>query len=350
MKAILLILPVFILALVLNPTQAKAQTSGNNTFEFLSLTNSARIAALGGNMASIRDKDLSLALPNPSLISPEMNNELAFSYVNYYTDINLGYAAYARSFKNLGTYTASLQFLDYGKFNYADATGATAGSFNVGDYSLNLGWGRNLDSNFSIGANLKLLYSDLEAYNSFGMAVDVAGSYFPDKNTCMSLVFANVGRQITSYSSAGVQPLPFEIQFGVSRRLAHLPFRFSLLLQHLEKWDLTHLDAADAEIDPFTGLAVKKSSLDNFTDKAMRHIVLGGEFVPAKFLSFRFGYNYLRRQELKLDSRPGTAGFSWGIGLKISKFRIDYSRATYHLVGARNYVTLTTHLSDWVKQ
>jgi len=340
---ILLLLP-FMLA-----TRVSGQTAGDNTYEFLALSNSARIAALGGNFAAIRDHDLSMAIPNPSLISSEMHNKLAFSYVNNYTDINYGYAAYSRTFRQLGSFTGSLQFMDYGEFKYADPAGEVAGNFKVGDYALNVGWGRNLDSVFSIGANMKLLYSDLEAYHSLGLAVDVAGSYFPDKNTCMSLLFRNVGRQLTSYTTREVQPLPFEIQFGVSRRLAHLPFRFSILLQHLERWDLTY-DALEEEIDPFTGQPVERSNLDAFADQAMRHIVLGGEFIPAKFLSFRVGYNYHRRQELKIDSRPGTVGFSWGLGIKVSKFTIDYSRAAYHLVGARNYVTLSTDLGSWVKK
>ncbi len=328
---------------------AGAQTGGKSTYDFLSIANSARIAALGGNFASIRDHDLSLAIPNPSLITPEMNNKLAFSYVNNYSDVNFGYAAYSRTFQKLGSFTGSLQFLDYGEFKYANETGDIAGNFKVGDYALNLGWGRVLDSVFSIGANFKVIYSDLEAYSSMGLAVDVAGSYFPNKNTCVSLVFSNIGRQLTSYTSNGVQPLPFEIQLGVSKRLEHLPFRFSILLQHLEKWDLTY-ESLGEEIDPFTGQAVSQSSLDKFANKAFRHVVLGGEFIPAKFLSLRMGYNFQRRQELKIDSRPGTVGFSWGIGINVSKFSINYSRATYHLVGARNYVTLTTNLGDWTRK
>lgn len=327
----------------------RAQTAGNNTFDFLSLPNSARIGALGGNFASIRDNDLSLAIPNPSLITKEMNNGLAFSYVNNYTDINLGYAAYARSFEKLGTFTGSLQFIDYGQFKYADETGAIGGKFKAGDYALGVGWGRNLDSVFSIGANFKVLYSDLDAYNSLGVAVDVAGSYFPDKNTCFSLLFSNIGSQLTSYTSQGIQPLPFEIQAGFSRRLAHLPFRFSLLLQHLEKWNLAY-EASNNEVDPFTGQQISKSKLDQFADNAMRHVILGGEFVPSKFLSLRLGYNYMRRNELKIDSRHGFVGFSWGFGLNVSKFSINYTRASYHIVGARNYVTLTTNLGRWVKK
>jgi len=343
------ILPLVIACIFCRMIPAAAQTGGNNTFDFLSLPNSARIAALGGNFACISDNDLTLAIPNPSLINPGLHNKLAFSYVNNYSGVNLGYAAYGRYFEKLGSFAGSLQFIDYGDFKYADESGEISGNFKVGEYAMNLGWGRPLDSAFTIGANLKVLYSDLEAYNSLGLAVDVAGSYIPNEYTCVSLLFRNIGRQLTSYTTHDVSPLPFEIQMGMSKRLAHVPIRFSILLQHLEKWDLTY-ESQTSEVDPFTGEPVSKSKLDDFAGKAMRHVILGAEFVPAKFLNLRVGYNYQRRQELKIDSRPGTVGFSWGFGINVSKFSINYSRAAYHLVGARNYVTLTTNLGDWVKK
>ncbi|NVO18123.1 MAG: type IX secretion system protein PorQ [Bacteroidetes bacterium] len=326
-----------------------AQTAGNNTFDFLSLTNSARLAGLGSSFAAIHDDDISLTLANPSLISSAMHNKLAFSYVSNYSKVNYGYASYGRSFSKAGNLVGSLQFIDYGQMKYADETGLTSGQFNAGEYAASVGWGKMLDSTFSIGANAKLLYSDLESYNSFGLAVDVAGSYIPNNSTCISVVFQNIGRQLTSYTSNGVSPLPFEIQAGISRRLAHLPFRFSLVLQHLEKWDLTYTSTS-TEIDPFTGQAIKKNFLDNFGDKAMRHVVLGGEFIPAKFLSLRFGFDYKKRKEMKVETKPGTVGFSFGFGINVSKFSINYSRAAYHIVGSRNYITLTTNLGDWVKK
>jgi hypothetical protein len=82
----------------------------------------------------------------------------------------------------------------------------------------------------------------------------------------------------------------------------------------------------------------------------MRHIIIGGEFIPAKFLSIRFGYNYLRRDEMKVASRPGSVGFSWGIGLNVSKFSFSYSRAAYHLTGSPNYISVSTNLGDWGKK
>ncbi|NJK85180.1 MAG: hypothetical protein HC906_03680 [Bacteroidales bacterium] len=69
----------------------------------------------------------------------------------------------------------------------------------------------------------------------------------------------------------------------------------------------------------------------------MRHIILGTEFSLSKNLVLRFGYNYRRRQEMKVDARTGTVGFSWGLGLRISKFHLSYARSAWHLAGSPNY-------------
>ena len=143
--------------------------------------------------------------------------------------------------------------------------------------------------------------------------------------------------------------LPFEIQAGISKRLAHVPFRYSILLQHLEKWNIGYTDP-DTQLDPLTGLTTQVSGIDAFVNNAMSHIVVGGEFIPAKFLSIRLGYNYLRRKEMTLVTRPGMVGFSWGIGLKVSKFDFSYSRAAYSLTTSPNFISISTNLGDWGKK
>ncbi len=326
--------------------QSSAQTGGETTYKFLNLTSSARVAALGGNFLTIHDNDLSLALANPSLITAQMNRTLSLNFVDGLAGTNYGFASYGFNLNKLGNFAGTMQYYNFGKTDNTNEYGETSGKFSAGEYNFNLGWGRMLDSVFSIGANFKAIYSGLDIYHSFGLAVDVAGSYIPNESFCASLLFRNIGSQLTAYTEQGVEPLPFEIQAGISKRLAHVPFRYSILLQHLEKWDLSYTDP-NATVDPFTGETPKQSGLDAFAQNAMRHIIIGGEFIPAKFLSIRIGYNYLHRQEMKVVSRPGSVGFSWGIGLNISKFSFNYSRAAYSLVGSPNFISISTNLSSW---
>ena len=328
--------------------QVNGQIGGDNTYEFLNLPASARIAGLGDNYFASKDGDITLALTNPSLIGPDFDNNLSLSFVDYFSDINYGSVMYGNTFNKAGSFVASLQFIDYGNFTYADETGQTYGTFSVSEYALNVGWGRELDSSFSVGANFKTIYSSLESYTSWGMAVDVAGSYFNKKtNFTISLIARNMGVQLSTYYGSERAPLPFQLDFGLSKRLKHLPFRYFVNYNHIEKWDLTYVDPNDPnQYDPFTGEVKTKTGIAGFGDKFMRHIVIGGELTLAKVVSVRLGYNYQRRQELKVSEQPGMVGFSWGLGLDIKMFNISYARSTYHLAGSPNYFTLTMDMEQ----
>jgi len=50
---------------------------------------------------------------------------------------------------------------------------------------------------------------------------------------------------------------------------------------------------------------------------------------------------------MMVPTRPAMVGFSWGLGFKISKFHLNYSRATYHLAGATNIFSFSTNLSSF---
>jgi hypothetical protein len=344
----------FLLFIIIVSFSSYSQIGGQKTYEFLNLTNSARIAGLGGDFLVVKDNDITLTLANPSLITPEMNNNLSLSYVNYFTGPNYGYVMYSRNFKKPGSFVGTFQFINYGKFTRADETGMTSGEFSASEYALNIGWARPLSPLFSIGANGKLIYSSLESYRSFGIAVDVAGTY-QSKNELFtaSLLARNIGAQIVTYRAGNREPLPFELQAGISQRLKHIPLRFSLLYNHIEKWDLSYEDPNDPanQKDPITGETKSQSGISEFADNFMRHIVIGGEITIAKVLAIRLGYNYERRQEMKLYNHAGLSGFSAGLGLRVKMFNISYTRATYQAGSINpNYFTLTLNLDGFKKQ
>jgi len=342
-----------IVILIISSVGLHAQIGGTSTYAFLDLPNSARIAALGGNANALKDNDLSICLVNPSLLTNKMHNQIALSFVDYFSDINYGFVSYARNFKKFGMFDASMQFINYGKFTNSDATGETFGNFSAGEYALNIGWGRQLDSLFSIGANFKNIYSSFWTYKSFGIAVDVAGTYSSSKSQFTATFLAmNIGRQLKYYTPDGNEPLPFELQIGFSKKLAHTPFRLSLVVRHLEKWDLTYTDPDHPEptVDPLTGNPLPEKKLGKFLDKGMRHIVVGGELLPSKNFSIRLGFNYERRKELRVDTKVSTIGFCWGFGFRIKKFNFSYARAAYHLAGSPNHITISTNLSDFIRK
>jgi hypothetical protein len=325
---------------------AFAQIGGNHVYVFMDLANSARLSSLGSNFASVQDDDLSLAYSNPSLINPDMAGQVTLTYINYFSDINSGFAAYAHDF------AATLQFMDYGTFKETNALGLETGEFTAAEYALSIGWAKKLSDRFDIGANIKPIYSAFERYTSYGLAADVAGSFkSKDGLFSSSLIVENIGRQLTTYTSSGPEPLAFDVKFAMSKKFEHAPLRFHILVDNLHQWDVTYDDPnPQPELDPLTGeLIVENEFLANL-DNAARHMILGAEFVPGKGnFAIRFGYNYKRRQEMKIASRKAMVGFSFGFGFKVSKFHISYGRATYSLAGATNHFTISTRFSDFLK-
>jgi hypothetical protein len=258
---------------------------------------------------------------------------------------------YARSFNKIGNFVGTFQFINYGSFTYADIAGNTNGTFTAGEYALTLGWGRTLTPHFSIGANGKLVYSQLESYHSSGIAVDVAGSYnTTDDIFSASIVARNIGYQVVSYIPGTHDPLPFEMQIGLAARLKHLPVRLSLLYNNLERWALAYYDPLNPanQIDPITGQAKKQTDIGKFTDELMRHIVIGAEITIAKAFSIRVGYNYRLRKEMELYDHTALSGFTYGFGLRIKMFTLSYARCTY-MAGTfnPNYFSLALNLGQF---
>ncbi|MCX6268278.1 MAG: hypothetical protein NTW16_13110, partial [Bacteroidetes bacterium] len=70
----------------------------------------------------------------------------------------------------------------------------------------------------------------------------------------------------------------------------------------------------------------------------------------AKVLAIRIGYNYQRRQELKLYNKSGLTGFSLGAGLRVKMFNLSYTRASYTAGIALNYFTLGINLQEFIKK
>lgn len=340
----------FILAIWLTPVLLLAQKGGESTYSFLGLTNSARIAALGGEVVSNPDDDINLVFHNPSLLNSGMHNHLNLNYVNYFAGVNFGYVSYGYTREGIGNFAAGMHYIDYGTFDRTDELGQSMGTFRASEYALNLVYSRTvIDTFLTVGVNLKPIFSSFENYNSLGVALDAGIVYnHPRTLTTVGLVVKNFGTQITTYSGTR-EKLPFEVQAGITQGLAHAPFRFNITFQNLERWDLTYKLPGDDRYNPLSG-EVEKSGFDIFGDKLMRHLVFGVEFLLGKNFHADLGYNYKRRQEMKVSVRPGTVGFSWGFGFKVSKFHFAFGRASYHLAGGTNHFSLTTNLSEFYRK
>ena len=110
-----------------------------NAFSFVDVALSPRIEAMGGSAIAIMDNDVTLVQSTPSLLNPGMDNELAFLFTDYFTDINILGFSYAKQLKEIGVFSASLKAINYGDFEHNDAVGNNVGSFSAHDQVITLG-------------------------------------------------------------------------------------------------------------------------------------------------------------------------------------------------------------------
>jgi hypothetical protein len=334
---------ILILSILISPSFS--QTGGDNVYEFLNLTHSGLVASLGGYNVSLQGDNLNMAYHNPALLDSGMSNSLALNYVNYFAGVNYGLAMYSHSYHGIGNFAAGVTYLNYGSFTETDPTGLITGSFTAAEYAFSFIYSREIDSLFTLGINFKPVISSLEKYTSVGFAFDIGAAWHnPSDLFSAGLAIRNAGYQVTTYAGEPRENLPFEIQAGISQRLAHAPFRFSFTLRHLEKYDLTHQYTQDAT----TGNTYLLSS--ELAENLMRHAIFGVELIPHKNFYFSGGYNYQRRRELQVDSNVSTVGLSWGFGINTSILNVEFGRATYHLAGSSSHVSLILKLDKIYKR
>ena len=338
-----------VILLGINVLRVDAQVT-NGTFRALTDANSARVVALGGLPLPVHDGDLQTVVFNPSAISPEMDNQMTLSYVgDFNIGTNFATAQYSRTFERLGSFAASVQYYNYGNMQYASESGYTDGStFNVSDYAVTLGWGRELTDKWSIGANLKYAGLQYESSRAGALGVDVAATYWSYSNWVFTLAARNIGRQLFCKEMyLDNKWLPFSLDFMASKKLDHLPLTIIMGYKDIQHWNKLYYDPLDLAgyYNPITGTYQEPSKVAKFFTNLACHLVVGGELALGKNLSLRASYNYETHRNMGVPEGRTLVGFSAGFGVKIKAFQLDYARSRNNIVGSPNFLTLRVDLS-----
>jgi len=341
----------FILLLSVTVSFLAFSQAGTGVYQFLDLPVSSRLAALGSINVSLHDNDINFAFQNPALLTSETNNVIGLNMANYLADIKFGTAVYGRNFGDKNYFALGIQYIDYGNFKYTNETNSqlTETYFTAKDMALYIMYARPLTNKITVGATLKPVYSVYETYTSYGLAADAGVSYNDSTNLFSAgLVLKNMGTQLKGYySEEGVQhlePLPFDIQLGVSKKFKHAPLRFSLTLDNLQHWDLSY-ESTNQPTDNLTGTATTKSI--GFFDMAFRHAILAAEFVPSKNFYLTVAYNDRRQQEMTMSGFKNGAGFSFGGGVKLYKFHVGFGMTQFQVGNYAYQFSISTALKDF---
>ncbi len=337
---------ILFICLFITSLSSKAQIGGEQTFQFLNYVNSARVEGAGGYLISVRDNDPSLGIENPALLNRSMHGFLMLDYTSQFAGSNFGFTSYTKHYSNIGTFNGSLLYANYGSFSEADVEGnLTGGKFTASDLNMRLSFGRPINERFSVGANINLIGSFYEQYNSFGVSTTLGASYYnEEKDFSSGLIVKNIGYQLKSYTSNNKEALPFNAAIAIAKRLKHAPFRFSLTYHNLQRFNLLYFNEdAPIETDPLTGEIIENIA-PSFVNKFVQHIVVGGELILSENFQIQAGYNHFVRNLNSSVSKAGATGLSWGIRFKVKRFHLSYGMGKRHVAGANNHITVATNI------
>lgn len=335
-----------ILLIFLN-VQLFAQTlGGNSVFNFLKLSNTPQLTALGGVNVSQLSDDVGLVFNNPALLKPSMHTQMNVVFNSFYSDIKVYHLSLGYHNNKLNTnFSWGLNYLDYGSTSQTDASGNILGKFRPTDWVMQVSASRSYGEKWNYGATLKFISSDYGQYRSNGLAID-AGVLFHDSSKLFSasVVAKNMGTQLKKYEGTDPDDLPFDLQIGFTKRLAKAPFGFSLTAQRVHQFNISYSDTTFNNENAFDNSTRNKFSLD----KLLNHFVLATTVYVGDRVEVVGGYNFLRRKELSIgNTTNGLNGFSLGAGVLLGKLQLRYARAYYQGNTAFNQLGLNMKLNEY---
>lgn len=297
---------VFALLASLAALQSVAQES-QTEYNFLRLPASAHASALGGDNISLMEDDEALIFNNPALLHNVSSKTIALGYMNYMSGVNMGTAAF-NYHKDKASYAASIQYVDYGTMKETDATGLETGDFSAKDISIAGYVSYALGRNVTGGLSGKFITSYIGSYNSIAVVFDLGMTYYnPESEFSAGLAVKNLGGQLQAYDEE-YEKMPTDVQIGLTKRFAHMPFRISATLVDLTHWDYSFVD----------------------------HAVIGVDLLLSKSIWVGGGYNFRRAKEMKISDGEDSesshgAGFSLGGGINLERFKLNIGWGKYHV-------------------
>lgn len=294
---------------------ASALVAGESaTYRFLRNDVSARAAALGGSFITMTD-DPNLIFYNPSALATIQTRQVSFGFFKHLLDINSGHASYAQEITNFGSVGAGITYIHYGEFTRTDEIGNKLGTFSANELAVLVGYAGTLQLGFHYGANAKFIFSKIAEVSSSAMAIDVGVLYsFEDPRLTIGMSMLNVGTQVDPYVNTR-ESLPLDLKIGATIQPEHLPLLLNL--------NFHKLNESQSDI------------LMHF-----RAFSVGGEFLVSEAVRLRFGYNNERRRELKIGTSAGMAGLSFGAGVIVDMYKLDYGFNSYGKIGSMHRVSI----------
>ncbi len=285
---------------------AQAQES-QTAYNFLRLPVSAHAAALGGDNTTLIEDDASLIFNNPALLSSVSDKTIGINFMTYMSGSTTASASFNRNVGDKASWAVTGQYVNYGSMRQTDESNLQTGEFSAKDIAVAGYFSYMLSEHVAGGITAKLISSHIGSYNSMGMGIDLGLNYFnPDKELSLSIVAKNLGGQLSAYND-NYDPMPIDIQLGVSKSFSNTPFRVSATLVDLNHWNYRFIN----------------------------HLVAGVDLSLSQSLWLGAGYNFRHADEMGIENNDGKsshgAGLSFGAGINLDRFKMSIAYGKYHV-------------------
>ena len=240
---------------------------------------------------------------------------------------------------------ASLRYFSLGQINMTDYSGATIQAVNPYEMAFDVGYSLKTSESFSIGANLRFIYSDLgpgveELYPGSAWAVDIAGYYHKyimlGNSECLlglGLNASNIGSKISYDQGNTSNFLPTNLRLGGSLLFPMDQYNKIAINVDANKYMIPtppYTDNMTAEekqnalnayyaISPISGIFKSFSDAPGGASEEFKEITwsVGAEYSYTDQFFVRGGYFH------EDPSKGNRQYFSVGAGFKLTAFQLD---------------------------
>ena len=298
---------VVILALAASPAAAlNIVTGGVGTSgaDFLTIGVGARALAMGSAFSAVdTGADANAVNWNPGALGYVDKMNVSASYNSLFQDENQGFLGYAAPIGgNGGVFGASVNYLMVSNIQQrAGDTENPDAMFNDSNYAVSGSYAKAFGDKLSVGGSLKFVHTSFAAQNESAMAADLGVLYrTPVENLTAGAAIRNFGTNI------GPDSMPLDFKGGVA---------YKMLGQRL-------LIASD---------------VDWMETEREAYWSLGTEFWVTPNLAVRGGYQFGHGAD---QLQTSAVGLGIGLGVKFSRFTMDYAFLPYGDLGDTHRITL----------
>lgn len=339
---------------------------------FLMITPDSRAGGMG-DVGAATSTDVNSIHWNPSKLGfAEKKMAIGISYTPWLRalvqDINMAYLSGYYKTKKSGTIAGSLRYFSLGNITFTDNNGGKILDAHPNEFALDLAYGTKLSEDFSVGAAVRYIRSDLtngaivqnvNTHAGNAIAADISAIYrkknikLSDKKAtaAVGLNISNIGQKM-SYSDAGKNSdfIPINLRLGGSLDIQLDEYNSLSIAGDVNKLLVPTPPIYEYEIDSATGRQTGKIKYDannkpiiaagkdpnrGVTDGIFGSFndAPGGAKEELKEINYSFGMEYWYNKLFALrcgyfyenPTKGNRQFFTLGVGVKYNVFGLDFA-------------------------